>query len=225
MITLPQVTLTKVRSFYSKRSHIAYTAVPVVALLTVGIMLVSSSPTATHEQQLQSAKRAAKKASAHTSATDLPAASTAANPATSTGSNTTSRSSTATTAKPSTPVASPSPSTPAAQTQTPLSVLTAIIANLQNGISADVTASTIAVPGPIGTAQARPIVFTANGQAYFAYTQGQKPNFNMTPSQTASTMAIVTASQNVAFVKAHLDKLNNLVDPDITAVGYSTGGN
>jgi len=83
------------------------------------------------------------------------------------------------------------------------------------------------IPGPISDATGQPIVFTANGQTYFAYTQEQQPNFNTTPAQTASTMAIVAepaADSGVALSQAHLDKTGILVDEDELAVGYSSGG-
>ncbi len=116
-------------------------------------------------------------------------------------------------------------STPATD-QSPLSVLTTLITSMDSGASATVTASSVSVPGPISTAQARPIVFTANGQTYFAYTQGHAPNFNLTPSQTANTMAIVSATvSGPTLTSAHLDKSNNLVDPNFQVVGYSTSGN
>lgn len=125
----------------------------------------------------------------------------------------------------STPATSPASSTPAAQT--PLSVLTTIIANLQSGSAeADVTANSVTVPGPISNAQARPIVFSVNGQTYFAYTQTTAPNFNLTAAQTASTMAVVKATvSSPALVKAYLDKTNNLTDANFHSDGFSTGGN
>lgn len=124
------------------------------------------------------------------------------------------------------PTTTPAPSPP--PSQTPLSVLTTLITNLDNGAQVNITASAVSVPGPISTAQARPIVFTANGQVYFAYHQGSAANFTTTPSQTANSMAIVNATvNNPSLVQAHLDKSSNLVDPNISSylVGYSTGGN
>ena len=116
-------------------------------------------------------------------------------------------------------------STPSS-TVTPLSALTAVLANLLNGGTAQVTANTVAVPGPITTAQAQPIVFTANGHSYYAYRQGQAPDFNASASSIANTMAIVTANTSgVALSGAHLDKAGNLVDANSHAAGYSIGGN
>lgn len=126
------------------------------------------------------------------------------------------------------PVTVPASTPPPVQPQTPLSVLTSVIAGLGNGQATQTTTANVAIPGPISTTQGRPIVFTANGQTYFAYTQGQKPNFNTTPAQTASTMAIVAepaSDSGVTLTSAYLDKGSILVDPDQTAVGYSTGGN
>lgn len=120
----------------------------------------------------------------------------------------------------------PNPSPTPSPAETPLHALTTIIADLENGISAQVTANSVDVPGPISTAQARPIVFTVNGQVYFAYTQGTPPNFNTSPSQTASSMAIVSATVSGApLISAYLDKTNGLTDPNYHSDGYSTGGN
>jgi hypothetical protein len=117
--------------------------------------------------------------------------------------------------------------TPQPTAQTPLSALTAIITGLDNGTGfANVTSTSVTVPGPISNAQARPIVFTVNGQTYFAYTQGQEPNFNTTPAQTANSMAVVSATvSNPSLTQGHIDKTNLLVDENEEAVGYSTGGN
>jgi len=121
----------------------------------------------------------------------------------------------------------PASSVSPAAAATPLSVLTGIITNLDNGVSgAQVTASSITVAGPISNASARPLVFTVNGKTYIAYTQSQAPNFNQSAAQTAATMAIVPETSSVGSLEyAHLDKSNNLVDQNSAAVGYSTGGN
>lgn len=124
----------------------------------------------------------------------------------------------------------PSSSTPVSNPKTPqspLAVLTTLIANLDNGSQINVTASPVTVPGPITDAKARPIVFTANGQTYFAYTQGKAPDFTASASTTANTMAVVNATvSNPPLVQAHLDKVGNLVDPNFsdTLVAYSQGG-
>jgi hypothetical protein len=142
-----------------------------------------------------------------------------------------SKASPSTSAKSTSPTSGPTTSSPAAApapVQTPLSVLTTLITNLDSGAQVNVTAAAVNVPGPISTAQARPIVFTANGQVYFAYHQGSPANYTATPSQSASSMAIVNATvSNPSLVQAHLDKSANLVDPNISGylVGYSTGGN
>lgn len=112
-------------------------------------------------------------------------------------------------------------------TQTPLSALTTVIDNLESGQSADITLNAVLIPGPITDATGQPIVFTANGQTYFAYTQEQEPNFNTTPSQTASTMAIVpepATDNDLVLSLANLDKSGILVDENGLAVGYSSGG-
>jgi hypothetical protein len=126
------------------------------------------------------------------------------------------------------PAPIPAPSPPPVQTQTPLSVLTGIIAGLNNGQEAEITAVNVALAGPVSTGQGQPLVFTASGQTYFAYTQEQAPNFNTTAAQTASTMAIVpepAADSGVALTQAHIDKGNLLVDENEEGVGYCTGGN
>jgi len=132
------------------------------------------------------------------------------------------------TAQSSPPSSSSGSSAPATTpTQTPLSALTAIITDLDNGTaSANVTASSVTVPGPISNATARPIVFSVNGQTYFAYTQEQEPIFSTSASQTANSMAIVSATVGgPTLTQAHLDKTGILVDENEEAVGYSTGGN
>jgi|GEM_PF-4198882 len=147
----------------------------------------------------------------------------------STKSTTSTKSSTGTTAKTTTPTSGTpsSGNTTPTPTPTPLSVLTALISDWESAKSfPSVTANSVTVPGPISNAQARPIVFSADGQTYFAYTQGHWPDFTVTPSQTAGSMAIVTATvSSPSLVQGHLDKANNLVDPNSVAVGYSTGGN
>ena len=113
--------------------------------------------------------------------------------------------------------------------QTPLSALTTVISDLESGQSVNITASSVVIPGPISDATGQPIVFVANNQTYFAYTQEQEPDFiNATPAQTASTMAIVSEPESdsgIALSPAYLDKGGILVNPDQVAVGYSTGGN
>jgi hypothetical protein len=116
------------------------------------------------------------------------------------------------------PAASPSP-------QTPYQALSDLVTNVYNGVEANVTSVSVTVAGPITNAQARPIVFAVNGKTYLAYRQGQAPNFTTTPSQTASSMAIIEANKSYSVVSAHLDKSANFVDIDFKLVGFSTGGN
>ena len=108
--------------------------------------------------------------------------------------------------------------------QTPLSTLTTIITNLDNGVSTQVTASPVTIPGPIGDATGQPIVFTVSGHTYYAYRQEQEPDFSTTAAQTASTMAIVNGTKGISLTPAYIDKGGILVDPDNQAVGFSTGG-
>ena len=106
-----------------------------------------------------------------------------------------------------------------------LNGLTTLVASLQKGGQANVTAAAVTVPGPITNASARPLVFTVNGVIYFAYTQGSAPNFNHTSAAVAKTFAIVPATvKSPKLIGAHLDKLNNLVDANFKLAGYSTGG-
>lgn len=145
-----------------------------------------------------------------------------------TSTSTPAKSSTTTSQSTSNSAPAPAPTPAAPPAQTPLSVLTTLITNLDNGAQVNVTATPVTVPGPISNAQARPIVFTANGQTYFAYHQGSAANFNESASQTAGSMAIVNATvNNPSLVQAHLDKAGNLVDPNIsgTLVGYSQSSN
>ena len=129
----------------------------------------------------------------------------------------------------STPTSSSTTTTTApTPTVTPLSALTTIITNLNNNTAqaAQVTSTSVDVAGPIGTAHARPIVFSVNGTVYFAYTQGTKPKFSQTAAQTAGSMAITTGSlSGLSLLQAHIDKSGNLVDENFVAVGFSTGGN
>ena len=102
--------------------------------------------------------------------------------------------------------------------------LTTAISNLDNGASVNITSSAVTVPGPVGDATARPIVFSCNGQSYFAYHQGSAANFNTPAATTANTMAYPAASGSYTLTQAHLDKAGNLVDEDENGsqVGYST---
>jgi cytoskeletal protein RodZ len=134
------------------------------------------------------------------------------------------------TTTPSTPTTTPknNSTTPSnAPTETPLSVLIALITKLKNGeAGVYITANAVTIPGPINDATARPIVFTANGQKYFAYRQGSAPNFNTSPTETANTMAIVSATGSPSLEDGRLNKVGNLVDQSSMGylVGYSEGG-
>lgn len=125
------------------------------------------------------------------------------------------------------PTVTSAPTAPAQPTATPLSVLTEVISNFEtSGGPLNVTRDTVAVAGPISNATAKPIVFGYQNKIYFAYTQTYKPNFGTSAAATASSMAIIPANvTSIAQVAAHLDKSNNLVDQNISLVGYSTGGN
>lgn len=208
-----------------------------VGAVVVGafVVVLHSNHKDTNNATIKTSNQTAAKQSANT--TDRSAASTSATPPNTTvvqtpTKQTTTKSSTSTaTTSPSKTSTSNSTSTAPASTPpaapTPLSVLTALITSLQNGTAeAQVTASAVAVAGPISTAQARPIVFTANGQTYFAYTQGTAPDFNQSASAVAASMAITTGSTSgVLLVSAGLDKAGKLTSIDYQYVGYSTGGN
>ncbi|MDB5185202.1 MAG: hypothetical protein JWN38_1010 [Candidatus Saccharibacteria bacterium] len=109
---------------------------------------------------------------------------------------------------------------------TPLSTLTKIITNINANVGTNYTTlKKVTVPGPITDGTAQPLVFTLNGQMYFAYTQTTPPNFNTTAATTAASMAIVKATvSNPALETVHIDKSGNLVDEYLVKVGYSTGG-
>ena len=120
----------------------------------------------------------------------------------------------------------PSPEQTPIATSSPLGVLASLIDSIQNGTQGQVTTSSVAVAGPVSTAHARPLVFTAQGKTYYAYTQGVKPNFNQDALKLAQSMAITPLSgTKPALTYAHLDKSGNLVDSNFALVGYSTGGN
>lgn len=73
-----------------------------------------------------------------------------------------------------------------------------------------------------GTYLGRPIVFTLNGQTYFAYTQDTPPNFGTSPSVTAASMTIVSTSDSgVNLSPAHIDSSDNLINANGVEVGYS----
>jgi len=112
--------------------------------------------------------------------------------------------------------------------ETPLRALTSVIAGLEQGKQAKVSAHDIDIPGPIGTAKGEPIVFKVGKQTYLAYTQEHEPNFNQKrPIDVASDMAIVkepTTDAGMPLTEAHLDKQGILVNENEIAVGYSTGG-
>ncbi|HWT55711.1 MAG TPA: hypothetical protein VN031_01615 [Candidatus Microsaccharimonas sp.] len=199
-----------------------------VLVLHVGHKDASSATIKTNNQTAsKQSTNAAKKSTATTAVTPpnttvIQTPTKQTTPKSSTSTATTSPSKTSTSNSTSTAPASTPPAAP-----TPLSVLTALITSLQNGTAeAQVTASAVAVAGPISTAQARPIVFTANGQTYFAYTQGTAPDFNQSASAVAASMAITTGSTSgVSLVSAGLDKAGKLTSIDYQYVGYSTGGN
>jgi hypothetical protein len=112
--------------------------------------------------------------------------------------------------------------------ETPFSVLTGIVASLDKGGQAKVAAKEIKIPGPINEAKGKPIVFKADGQTYFAYTQETEPNFNQKrPADVEGDMAIVkepTVDDHMPLEYAHLDKIGELVNEDDALVGFSTGG-
>jgi hypothetical protein len=203
----------------------------VIAIGGIGYFVINHNHKNTKADNLTSAKTTSKSSTTPQikSATTSPVA--VSTKSTGTTSTPTATKSTATSVKATstTPTSSSSSSssssTPAAPAATPLSTLTSIISSLDVGGTANVTASTVTVPGPITNATARPIVFSLNGQTYYAYTQESPPNFNTSASQTASSMALVTASAGASLTTGHLDKTGILVDQNEAAVGYSTGGN
>ena len=125
------------------------------------------------------------------------------------------------------PVAPAPAQTPAQLNASLLSILTEVIGNFETkGAPLNVTRDVVTVSGPINNATARPIVFGYHDTLYFAYSQTTAPNFKLSPSDTAKTMAIMPANTpSIAQVSAHLDKVGNLVDPNSALVGYSIGGN
>ncbi len=112
--------------------------------------------------------------------------------------------------------------------ETVLKALTKDIAKLDKGGAVDVTAVRVKIPGPVNAASGNPIIFEngKGGNYYAAYTQELEPNFDLSPAETASTMAIVDLGNNysVPLTEAHLDKAGTLVNEDEMPVGYSTGG-
>lgn len=107
---------------------------------------------------------------------------------------------------------------------TPLSALTTLITNVNDGQEAKVTSEPVALPSPGTHAHGRPLVFEANGQTYFAYTETTKPDFNTTPQQTAASMIIIKATvTNPSLSPANIDKSGELVDIRFNTVGYSVG--
>jgi hypothetical protein len=181
---------------------------------------VTAIPTSATSSSSSSASAPSSSASTQSSPTSPASTSSSSSSKTSSSSSQSSSSSNT----PQTSSASP----PTQTTVTPLSALTSVISGLDNGVAAQITASNVTLAGPIGNAQGQPIVFTANGETYFAYTQGQKPNFNQSASATASSMAIMaepSSDSGVVLASANLDKGGILVDSNQEAVGYSTGGN
>jgi hypothetical protein len=231
--------VTKIRTRMSKQTRLIHSLTPLVVMLALTLIIIlSAKPT----PNTQSAKLVIEKTPlVSNTATPKPVAASTPIPANPTKTTTTVIPSPNTAIKvvtpsstvqqattpsqaPGTSVANNTPPTPS---ETPLSALTAVITYLEEGQSADITASSVVIPGPIGDATGQPIVFIANNQTYFAYTQEQEPNFNTTPAQTAATMAIVVepaADSGVTLSQAHLDKTGLLVDENELAVGYSTGG-
>jgi cytoskeletal protein RodZ len=208
----------------------------IVAISSVAYEVAShhkSTTQASLNQTKTSANRESNKLSPSSAQTSTLSTATSSPSSTSPSTTTSStKSSTAssnrTTTGTSSPSAATSNSSPVSATS-PLSVLTSIIAGLDNGSqSAQVTVSNVTIPGPIRDATGRPIVFSINGKQYFAYSQSSAPNFNQSASATAGTMAIIPATVSItSFSQTHLDKANNLVDENSSGlnVGYSSGGN
>lgn len=207
-------------------AHVAAIVISVVLVALGGVfMLVLNAHQNTPQSRATSANsKSDNKGTINSSDQSKTPLSDASNPS-STGSTATTSNTPKTTTKTTTNTNTSTPSNDTKQPVTPLSALTAVIYNLHHGVSTSVTSADVAVPGPISTAQARPIVFTANGQTYFAYRQGQAPNFDVSDSDTANSMAIVQASGSYTLTSAYLDKVNKLTTPDYHYVGYSTGGN
>ena len=117
---------------------------------------------------------------------------------------------------------------PTPKQETPLQALTNVVAGLEKGGQAEITANAISIPGPISEAQGQPLVFQDGNNAYFAFTQDNAANFDQKrPPDVASDMAIVkepSSDANISTESAHLNKTGQLVDANGTAVGYSTGG-
>ena len=109
-----------------------------------------------------------------------------------------------------------------------LKVLTKDIATLDKGGTVDVTTAEVKIPGPINSASGSPIIFEngKGGTYYAAYRQEYKPNFHLSPAETAASMAIVNLgpSYETPLTEAHLDKSGTLVNIDEIPVGYSIGG-
>ncbi|MCL4357541.1 hypothetical protein M1512_01435 [Patescibacteria group bacterium] len=107
--------------------------------------------------------------------------------------------------------------------------LTNLVVRLDKGGEVTVTAKEIDIPGPIDEAKGSPIVFKANGQTYFAFTQDHTPNFNQKrPADVARDMAVVeqpSTDPHIQLEYAHLNKAGTLVDENGMPVGYSAGGN
>ena len=116
----------------------------------------------------------------------------------------------------------------AVKAETPFKVLTGIVADLEKGGQVKVPDHNIHIPGPIETSVGRPVVFKDGRQTYFAYTQGQKPNFDQKrPADVAGEMAIIkepTTDKHIPLEEAHLNKLGELINENEMGVGYSKGG-
>jgi len=162
-----------------------------------------------------------------TSNTTTSPTSTSSTPTTTDPKSSTSNSSNSSTAPAPAPAPAPTPAPTPAPVQTPLSALTDLISDLLvNRKQANITANPVTVAGPISDAIARPIVFTANGQTYFAYHQGSAIKFNMSASELANSMAITIATGNPLLELSGIGKVGYLVDSNSMnyLVGYSIGG-
>ncbi len=116
---------------------------------------------------------------------------------------------------------------PATNNPTPDQVEQALdnnIANLDNGGHVEVSANNIYLPGAIGTAMGRPLVFSTDGQNYLAYAQGQPLNFNQKqPADVSGAMAIdkePASDKSIPLQNAYLNKEGILVNANQTAVGF-----
>jgi hypothetical protein len=101
--------------------------------------------------------------------------------------------------------------------KTPQNILAGIIANLEEGGSATVTAEPLELADNNGTVvKGKPFVFWDGKEGYLAFEERHGPDFGTTPAATAKTLQVISlqtpGSTGLALESVHLDSRGVLVE-------------